>query len=864
MKRIAVGILAHVDAGKTTLSEGLLYSAGMLDSLGRVDKKDAFLDTHSLERERGITIFSKQAIFNFGGSEITLIDTPGHIDFSTEAERALSVQDYAILVISAPDGVTSHTKTLWHLIASRHIPTFIFINKTDISDRKRIDIMGELTAALSADCVDFSSGESDELFEHCASRDERLMEEYFGTDSLSPSSIRTAIRERRIFPCFFGSALKMKGVREFLAAIDRYTESKRYSETLFGAKIYKITRDRQGKRLTYLKITGGSLKTKDSLPIKNRYGDTVYEKVEEIRLYSGEKYKSVGSVTAGTVCAVLGPTSTRAGDGLGIEASSEPTLAPVLDYRIILPEGANPYETYMKLLVLSEEDPSLALSYEPSSHELRVRLMGEIQIEVLTRIILERFGLSVKFDEGAILYKETVADTVYGAGHFEPLRHYSEVHLRIDPMPEGTGIVTATECETDILALNWQRLVLTHIEEKVHRGVLTRSPLTDVKITLTAGKAHIKHTEGGDFRQATYRAVRQGLMKAENVLLEPTFDFKIELPSEYLGRAMNDITSMHGSSEPPEFIGDTAVLMGNCPVYTMRSYATELRAYTRGEGRLSLSVGPYLPCHNSREVIERIGYDPTLDERNTPNSVFCKAGAGYMVPWDEADALMHITPLGASRSCEIQSEEARLPSEKKYKDSYRKAEADDKELMRIFESTYGKVKRRTYSEKTENSAEPKKTERPKKPKPKGDTYIIIDGYNFIFANESLRKAAESDISRARDVITRMMCDYTAFHRCKAIIVFDAYKRKGGEGSAEECGNVSVVYTKETETADSFIEKKTHDLAEKNTVRVVTSDMQEQLMVLGSGGLRVSAAEFYKELSNTASLIRETVDSYLGR
>ncbi len=857
-----MGILAHVDAGKTTLSEGLLYSAGVLQSLGRVDKKDAFLDTHSLERERGITIFSKQAILSFGDSEITLIDTPGHIDFSTEAERALSVQDYAILVISAPDGVTSHTKTLWHLISKNHIPTFLFINKTDISDRRREEIMEELTCALSADCIDFSLGEGQAFFESCAARDEELMEEFFAKDSLSDSSVRRAIKERKIFPCFFGSALKMKGVREFLCAIDKYTEAKKYSDTLFGAKVYKITRDRSGKRLTYLKVTGGSLKTKDTLPIKNRYGETVYEKVEEIRLYSGEKYKSVPSVSAGGVCAVLGPTLTRAGDGLGIEASSEMTLSPVLDYRIVLPREVNAYETFMKLLSLSEEDPSLSLDYDPAVGEIRVRLMGEIQLEVLTRIIQERFGLAVSFDEGAILYKETVADTVYGAGHFEPLRHYSEVHLRIDPMPEGTGTVTATECPTDVLALNWQRLVLTHLEEKVHRGVLTGSPLTDVKITLTAGRAHLKHTEGGDFRQATYRAVRQGLMKADNLLLEPTFDFEIELPSENLGRAMNDISAMHGTAEPPEFVGGTAILRGNCPVYTMRSYATELRAYTAGAGKLSLSAGPYLPCHNTSEVIAEIGYDAGLDERNTPNSVFCKGGAGYMVPWQEADDLMHITPFGEKRIVQSEITETDAPAVKKAKDAYRQAEATEKELMSIFEATYGKIKKRSHSEKTENSAEKeKRPERPRKQKPKGENYVIIDGYNFIFANESLKKAADSDISRARDVLVRMMCDYTAFHRCRGIVVFDAYKRRGGEGSVEECGNVTVVYTKETETADAFIEKRTHALAPSHTVRVVTSDMQEQLMILGSGGLRVSAKEFYRELSDTARLIKETVESY---
>ncbi len=860
MKKTTIGILAHVDAGKTTLSEGLMYSAGALQSLGRVDKKDAFLDTHSLERERGITIFSKQAMFSFGDSEITLIDTPGHIDFSTEAERALAVQDYAILVISAPDGVTAHTKTLWHLLAARQIPVFIFVNKTDISDRSGADIMNELLTVLSGDCVNFSVKEDEAFYENCASRNEELMEEFFETEELSDNSLRTAVRERRIFPCFFGSALKMKGVREFLSGVDKYTESRKYSETLFGARVYKIARDRDGKRLTYMKITGGVLKTKDTLPVKDRYGDTVYEKVEQIRLYSGDKYKCVQSVSAGTVCAVLGPVSTKAGDGLGIEASSEVSLCPVLDYRIILPADANPYETYMKLLVLSEEDPALALSYEPSSHELRVRLMGEIQIEVLKRVILERFGLKVSFDEGAILYKETVAEEVYGAGHFEPLRHYSEVHLRIEPMPEGTGIVTASDCSTDVLALNWQRLVLTHLEEKVHRGVLTGAPLTDVKITLTAGKAHNKHTEGGDFRQATYRAVRQALMKAKSILLEPTFDFRIELPSEYLGRAMNDITNMYGVSEPPEIHGDQAILSGSCPVSTMRSYATELRAYTRGEGRLSLTVGAYMPCHNAEEVIERIGYDTILDERNTASSVFCKGGSGYTVPWHEADALMHITPLGASRESESCDKES-VPKVRS-NDGYRRGEAEDKELMRIFEATYGKIKKRAYSEKTENAATDQvHSDKPRKQKPKGDSYVIIDGYNFIFANESLKKAAESDIARARDIVIRMMCDYTSFHRCKGIVVFDAYKRKGGEGSLEECGNVTVVYTKETETADAFIEKKTHFLAVSHTVRVVTSDMQEQLMVLGSGGLRVSAKEFYRELADTAALIRETAQAY---
>ena len=860
MKRLAVGILAHVDAGKTTLSEGLLFSSGNIQRLGRVDKRDAFLDTHSLERERGITIFSKQAILDLGDTQITLIDTPGHIDFSCEAERAMSVQDYAILVVSAPDGVTAHTKALWHLLASRGIPTFIFVNKLDISDRRRHQLLEELKCTLSSRCVDFTEEECAEFYESCASQDERLMEEFFSTDSLKLDGICHAIAKRRIFPCFFGSALKMKGVSELLYGIDKYSLERNYSDSLFGARVYKIGRDPQGKRLSYVKITGGSLKPKDIVEITTPQGEVIAEKIEEIRLYSGDKYKSISVAPAGTVCALLGPASTKVGMGLGFEPSDTQTLSPVLDYRMILPREANPYEAYMRLMALAEEDPSLALTYEPSTHEIRVRLMGEIQIEVLKRVISERFGLAVGFDEGEILYKETIASEVYGAGHFEPLRHYAEVHLRIEPLPEGSGIITATECPTDTLSLNWQRLIITHLEERVHRGVLTGSPLTDVRITLTAGKAHLKHTEGGDFRQATYRAVRQGLMKADSLLLEPTFDFRIELPRENLGRLMNDITSMYGTATAPEINESSAILEGNCPVATMRSYASELRAYTRGEGRIALTVGPYVPCHNTAEVMERRGYNPELDDRNPCGSVFCKGGSGYAVPWDEADSLMHITPTGVSREIARQTESVRVPK----KLDYRGTVEEDKELMRIFESTYGKIKKRTVSERVENSAPtPEKKERPKKLKPRGEEYVIIDGYNFLFAIDDLRKSAESDISRARDVLTRLMCDYAAFRRCRVIIAFDAYKRRGGEGSVEELGPVSVVYTREKQTADAYIERTTYQIAEQHSVRVVTSDYQEQLIVLGSGGLRVSAREFYAEILDTLKLIREKIDSYMN-
>lgn len=852
MKRLVIGILAHVDAGKTTLSEGLLYSAGAIDKLGRVDKGDAFLDTYSLERERGITIFSKQALLSFSDTEITLIDTPGHIDFSAEAERALSVEDYAVLVISAPDGVESHTKTLWHLLRKRKIPTFIFINKTDISERTRAEIMEELKEKISPSCCDFSS--SDSSLEDIAALDTALMEEYFESGTLSDERIRASIKRCTLFPVFFGSALKMQGVSEFLKSIDRYTEKAEHHQRIFGARVYKIARDKDGKRLTYMKITGGSLHVKDNIEVHTRNGDTLTEKIEEIRVYSGEKSKSVREALAGGVYAILGAEKTEAGMGLGFEKNDETTLTPVLDYKMILPEGTSVYEAYLKILVLAEEDPALALSYNERAKEIRVRLMGEIQLAVLKRMIFDRFGLDVSFGEGSILYKETIEETVSGAGHFEPLRHYAEVHLRLEPLPEGSGIICDTDCSSDLLQTSWQRLVLTHLEEKVHKGVLTGSPITDIKITLTAGRAHVKHTEGGDFRQATYRAVRQGLMKAKSILLEPTFDFIMEIPSANLGRAMTDVTNMKGTVLPPDFNGDTAILTGNAPVFTMRSYPEALRAYTHGEGKITLTHGGYKPCHNSDEVIEKIGYNPELDDRNTPNSVFCKAGAGYVVPWHEADSLMHLSSDDGSENKILER-----TAYKAEKVVYNGSAEEDKELMAIFERTYGKIKVRKVNERVENSAPKEIKERRTKEKPKGDRYVIIDGYNFIFANEELKNLADKEISVARDTVTRLMCDYCAFNKSKAIIVFDAYKRSEGEGSVERLGDVSVVYTKSAETADSYIEKTTYDMAREHTVRVVTSDFQEQLVILGAGGLRVSAKEFYAELSETSKEIKETIE-----
>ena len=854
MKRIVLGILAHVDAGKTTLSEGLLYTAGAISKIGRVDRGDTLLDTHDIERQRGITVFSAQATAEFGDTAVTLVDTPGHIDFSAEAERAVMIQDYAVLMISAPDGVTAHTKTLWQMLASRGVPTFIFVNKIDISARRRERILDEIRTVLSPSAVDFTKEDAD-FFESVAQHSEALIEEYFSTDTLQSESIARAISKRQIFPTVFGSALKMTGVAELISLIDKYTLARGYSRTLLGGRVYKISRDDKNRRLTFMKITGGSIMPKDTMTLRTGSGEEYEEKIEEIRIYSGNRYKTVRSAEAGEVVALLGPTRASVGDGAGFEPPSGGGLEPVLDYRLAFSEGVNPYEAYLKLSALSEEEPALSLCYDERRREIRVKLMGEIQMEVISRLILDRFGYSVSFDEGRILYKETVADTVYGFGHFEPLRHYAEVHLRIEPLPVGSGIIADTKCDIDSLSLNWQRLVMTHIEERAHRGVLTGSPLTDVKITQTAGRAHLKHTEGGDFRQATYRAIRQGLMKAHSVLLEPTFDFKAELPEGALGRFMNDITAMHGTLGSPEFSEGTVSIEGNCPVATIRSYAKELRAYTQGEGRISMRVGPYKPCHNTEEVIASYNYDPLSDERNTPSSVFCKAGAGYTVPWDEVEGLLHIETPNARSAVAEDSSDAIVITKKR-------AEVDEGELMRIFEATYGKIKPRHVPDRVVNAAKPSaQASRPKKQKPKGDSYVIIDGYNFIFANPELSTVAERDISAARDALVRLMCDYTAFTGSRAIVVYDAYRRRGGEGSVEEFGGVTVVYTREAQTADSFIEKTTYDMSREHTVRVVTADMQEQLVILGAGGLRVAAKEFMRELSGTAFRIRETIESF---
>ncbi len=859
MKHSVIGIIAHVDAGKTTLTEAMLYKSGARDRLGRVDKKDTFLDTHTIERERGITVFSKQALLELKNTHVTLIDTPGHIDFSAETERSLSIQDYAILVISAPEGIAAHTVTLYNLLCERKIPTFIFVNKIDIANRRRIDILAELRRAFGMGVCDFNLEREDEgrFFEEIAAADEALMEKYFECGKVSDESIRLTVQKRKIFPCIFGSALKCEGVDTLLSVIDRYTSKKRYSETLFGARVYKIATDPQGARLTYLKITGGKLSLKDTVSIIDKGGEIHEEKVEGIRLYSADKFKSLKCAEAGTVCAVTGLNFTKAGMGLGVENADEASLEAVLEYKMVFTSpDVDIYKEYLKILKLAEEEPALGLRYDSETAEIRVKLMGEMQTEVLTRIIKDRFDLDVSFGDGSILYKETIAKKCYGAGHFEPLMHYAEVRLRIEPLPTGSGLVFTTNCPTDRLRTNWQRLILSHLEEKNHKGVLTGSPITDMKITLIAGRAHPKHTEGGDFREATFRALRQALMKSESILLEPTFDFTLNIPSEYLGRAMTDISNMHGECEPVEFDGERAVLRGMCPVFTMQSYAKEIRAYTHGSGRLTLTVGDYLPCHNEAEIIASRAYSPELDSSVTADSVFCKGGAGYSVPWYEADEKMHTENPEQERKVETASS---YQTKRHAASSYHGTVQEDKELMRIFESTYGKIKPRTAPEKKENSA-PKKEARPKKQREKGEDYLIIDGYNLIFGWYELRRLAEADLSHARDTLIRLMCNFRGFKKCNLILVFDAYKRKDNEGSIEECGGITVVYTKERQTADAYIEKASYDLAQKNSVRVVTSDYVEQLVILGNGATRVSAREFVEEVETTASHIREIIGS----
>ncbi|MBQ5319559.1 MAG: TetM/TetW/TetO/TetS family tetracycline resistance ribosomal protection protein [Oscillospiraceae bacterium] len=843
MKRLVIGMIAHVDSGKTTLSEAMLYSAGEIRKLGRVDHGDAFLDTHSIERSRGITVFSKQAVMRYGDCDITLLDTPGHADFSAETERALQALDYAVLVISGTDGVQSHTETLWRLLTRYRIPAFIFVNKMDISSYEPSVLMGGLCNRLDSGCIDFSAiRDRDAFYEEVAMCDEKLMEEYLESGEVSPESLRRAIYERKIFPCFFGSALKMSGIEEFLKGLDFYAVQKDYPAE-FGARVFKITEE-QNVRLTHIKITGGSLK------VRSVIGE---EKINQIRIYSGTKFQAVDEVYAGAVCAVTGLAHSYSGQGLGAESNADtPLLEPVLTYKLILPPKTDLHTALTQMRKLEEEDPQLHVVWNEQAQEIHVQLMGEIQLEILKTVIAERFGYEAEFGTGSIVYKETISDTVEGIGHYEPLRHYAEVHLLLEPAERGSGLHFASDCHVDDLDRNWQRLILTHLEEKTHVGVLTGSPITDMKITLISGRAHLKHTEGGDFRQATYRAVRQGLRSAKSVLLEPWYNFTLEIPSESVGRALSDMQRLSAEFEPPETLGETAVITGSAPVSEMQNYRSEVISYTHGKGRLSLILKGYFPCHNAEKVIEEIGYDCDSDLENTADSVFCSHGAGFVVKWDEVPSHAHIS--GRKERNENADEEITVQQVS----SYRARIAEDKELMEIFERTYGKIKRdehhALHTEKHVPQQKPHKT----KPLPTGPEYLLVDGYNIIFAWEDLNKLAKENLDLARTTLINRLCNYQGFRQNNVIVVFDAYRVSGHHREVEQHHNVSVVYTKESETADSYIEKVTHELSKSHRVRVATSDGTEQIIILGNGAFRVSAAEFEDEVKRVESAIREII------
>ncbi len=855
MKRSVIGILAHVDSGKTTLAEAMMYLSGNISRQGRVDRRDSFLDNFRLERERGITIFSKQAVMRYDDMEFTLLDTPGHVDFCAETERTLQVLDYAILVVSGTDGVQSHTSTLWRLLRKYGVPCFIFVNKTDMDGFDRDRILDDLRAKLSARCVDFSP-DNDGLYEDIALCDDSLLDKYSAAGSLGDDDIRAAIGARRVFPCMFGSALRLDGVDAFLETLSRYVAEKSYGAD-FGAKVYKIAEDTQGNRLTYLKITGGSLKVRDLLKGKN---NTDGEKVNQIRVYSGEKFTAVDSAQCGTVCAVTGVTFARPGEGLGAEPDTGmPVLEPVLTYSVTATDGTDVHTLLSKLRILEAEDPMLNAVWDEVGGEIRIRLMGDIQLEILQSVIAERFGIEVSFGEGSIIYKETIADTVEGVGHFEPLRHYAEVHLLLTPLPRDSGLRFDTRCKEDELDRNWQRLILTHLYEKTHIGVLTGAPITDTEITLVSGRAHPKHTEGGDFRQATYRAVRQGLMRARSILLEPVYAFTLEIPAACIGRAMTDITRMHGSFEPPETLGDTAVLSGTAPAAAMCGYSKEVVQYTKGEGRLSCTLKGYEPCHNAEEVIAASGYSAESDRENTADSVFCSHGAGHIVKWSEVEEHMHLPSVLDDRKTQDEAVSRRdLSRYKSQKDIF----ALDKELMKIFEQTYGPVRRKVYSEPKRYKTPEYEKRRGKKNLPSdfdGTEYVLVDGYNVIHAWDFLKEMTDDGMDAARSALINILCNYRGFKRCELILVFDAYRVKGHDREIEKLGGITVVYTKEAETADMYIERASYKLARTNRVRVVTSDGMEQMIILGNGAIRVSSREFLEEVRAAEDEIRELIN-----
>ena len=871
--KLTIGILAHVDAGKTTLAESILYLTGSIRKLGRVDHQDAFLDTYELERERGITIFSKQAEFRLGEREVTLLDTPGHVDFSAEMERTLQVLDYAILVISGADGVQGHVQTLWRLLKQYEIPVFLFINKMDQPDTNEKALMEELTKRLDEKCINFSGGlETEEAKENLAVCDEAVLEHYLESGEIEREEIINLIAKRKVFPCYFGSALKIQGVEEFLRGIETFTRECAYPEE-FGARVFKIARDAQGNRLTYLKITGGSLKVKMLLSNEKEAGEGKEElweeKAEQIRIYSGNSFEAVKEAKAGSVCAVTGLSHTYCGQGLGIEAHTFlPVLEPVLTYKIELPEDCNVHSMLIKLKELEEEEPQLHIVWDERLQEIHAQVMGEVQIEILKRMIWERYQTEVEFGSGKIVYKETIEDCVEGVGHFEPLRHYAEVHLKLEPAERGTGLHFFADCSEDLLDRNWQRLVLTHLEERMHKGVLTGSEITDMRITLVSGRAHLKHTEGGDFRQATYRALRQGLKKAKSVLLEPVYEFRLELPADKVGRAMADIQKMYGEFQLSDSEGEYSVVTGFAPVSLMRDYQKEVMAYTSGHGRLFCTLKGYMPCHNADEVIEEMNYDSESDLENPTGSVFCAHGAGFIVPWYEVEDYMHLelqTPMQKQVEEEIPMPK-RTPQEA---EAYLKEGVQNEEELRaIFERTYGAVKRERQgwervSKRNPNrnpsvrSSETENTRKEKKREPIKE-YLLVDGYNIIFAWEDLNELSKINIESARNKLMDRLSNYQGYKKMTLILVFDAYKVKGNPGSVMKYHNIYVVYTKEAETADQYIEKTVHEIGRKYQVTVATSDALEQVIILGQGGNRLSAANLLEEVEAVEAEISKKV------
>ena len=853
MKKLTVGILAHVDAGKTTLSEGILYTSGNIRKMGRVDNGDAFLDTYDLERARGITIFSKQAVVPLKEVEITLLDTPGHVDFSAEMERTLQVLDYAILVISGADGVQGHTRTLWSLLKKYKIPVFLFVNKMDQQGTDKEALLYELKNRLDDGCIDFTNTENEDFMENAAMTDEEVLERFLENGIVETEEIKSLIADRKIFPCYFGSALKLQGVEEFLQGIECYVQMPEYPQE-FGAKVFKISRDEQGNRLTHLKVTGGTLKVKSLIA----NGDTK-EKINQIRIYSGEKFEMAAEACAGTICAVTGLSRTKPGEGLGLEHTGyEPVLEPVLTYQMILPPEASPATMLPKLRQLEEEEPELHIVWKEDLQEIQVQMMGEVQIEILRSLISDRFGVEVEFGKGNIVYRETIANTVEGVGHFEPLRHYAEVHLLMEPGERGSGVVIDIQCSEDDLDRNWQRLIITHLMEKEYQGVLTGAAITDIKITLAAGRAHQKHTEGGDFRQATYRAVRQGLMQAESVLLEPYYEFRLEIPQAMVGRAMTDIEKMHGAFETPETEGEMSVLTGTAPVACMQDYQKEVIAYTKGTGRLFCDLKGYELCHNADEVIATTGYDPDGDTDNPSGSVFCSHGAGYYVPWNQVKDHMHLESVLMDSSRETDEKEDTLAQRRAY---IEEETIDTEEIDRILEQTYyanqhnkSKWKKKKIQRKAEDyrsSAVKSSVTRDMSKK-----YLLVDGYNIIYAWKDLKELADENIDAARGKLMDLLCNYQGIKRMELIVVFDAYRVKGHDTEVLDYHNIHIVYTKEAETADQYIEKFAHEHGRKYDVTVATSDGLEQIIIRGQGCRLLSAREFKKDIEEASRQLRE--------